>query len=144
MGYAALFIAVGLPMGAVAALLIALARSTSQTFTIVGAPLAFAGASVLGRLFFGRFFNRLAACGDYREKLETSLARIDLSQGRDAVLAEVYGHLSASLDFKDFCILIDDDQGFLRTVYAPTGGRATIERGSLVAELLERTASNIT
>jgi hypothetical protein len=134
---------VGLPAGAASAALIALARVASSAFVVIAAPLAFIAAAMLGRLFFARFFSRLSARGDYRERLESDLARIDLSQGRDAVLEEVYGHLAKALDFKDFCILIDDDQGFMRTVYAPTGGRATIERGSQVAELLERADSNI-
>jgi hypothetical protein len=143
LGYAALFFAVGLPAGAAAAGLILLSRVTTFAFAVIGSPLVFVAAAYLGRLFFARFFSRLSARGDYREKLESDLARIDLSQGRDAVLAEVYGHLAKSLDFTDFCILIDDDQGFIRTVYAPTGGRATIERASKIAELLERAGSNI-
>ena len=143
LGYAALFVVVGAPAGVAAALLIAVARATTTVIAVVGAPLVFVAAAFLGRLFFKRFFSRLSARGDYREKLESDLARIDLSQGRDAVLAEVYGHLAKSLDFNDFCILIDDDQGFMRTVYAPTGGRATIERGSKIAELLEMTDFNI-
>ena len=65
----------------------------------------------------------------------------DLSQGRDAVLAEVYGYLSKALDFTDFTVLIDDDQGFMRTVYSPTGGRATIDRGSKLCELFESSSS---
>jgi hypothetical protein len=143
LGYAALLVAVGLPAGAAAALFIALGRATTNFFAIVGAPLVFVAAAFLGRLFFARFFSRLSARGDYREKLESDLARIDLAQGRDAVLAEVYGHLAKALDFNDFCILIDDDQGFMRTVYAPTGGRATIERASKLSELLEKAESHI-
>jgi hypothetical protein len=143
LGYAALLVAVGIPAGAAAAALIVLGRATASVAPIIGAPVVFVAAAFLGRLFFARFFSRLSARGDYRQKLESDLARVDLAQGRDAVLAEVYDHLAKALDFKDFCILTDDDQGFLRTVYAPTGGRATIERGTKMADLLELSGSNV-
>jgi hypothetical protein len=142
-GYAALFAVVGLPMGLATAGLAALADDVSPVMAAILSVLAFVGACLLGKLFFDRFFARLSARGDYRERLESDLARIDLAQGRDAVLAEVYGHLARDLDFKDLCVLIDDDQGFLRTVYAPTGGRATVERGSQLSELLEKSGSNV-
>lgn len=143
LGYGALGLAVGLPTGAVVAGLVALGRFTSPVVPMIGGAAAFIGASLLARLFFARFFERLSVRGDYREKLESNLAGIDLSQGRDAVLAAVYGHLAKALDFTDFTVLIDDDQGFLRTVYSPTGGRATIDRGSKLAERFETASSSV-
>jgi hypothetical protein len=143
LGYGALGLAVGLPTGAVVAGLVALGKYTSPVVPMLGGAAAFVGASLLARLFFARFFERLSVRGDYRERLEANLAGIDLSQGRDAVLAAVYGHLAKALDFTDITILIDDDQGFLRTVYAPTGGRATIDRGSKLAERFETASTSV-
>ena len=143
LGYGALLVIVGLPTGAAVSGLVALGGVTSPIIPILGGVAVFVGASLLGRLFFARFFERLSARGDYREKLESDLAGADLSQGRDAVLAEVYGYLSKALDFKDFTVLIDDDQGFMRTVYSPTGGRATIDRGSKLCELFESSSSSV-
>jgi uncharacterized membrane protein len=143
LGYLALFGVVGVPAGLATAAFIAAGRASSMVLAAVGSLAVFAAAVYLGRQFFGRFFSRLSARSDYREKLETDLARIDLSRGRDAVLAEAYALLSGALGFKDFCVLIDDDQGFMRTVYAPTQGRATIERSSKLAELLETSESRV-
>jgi len=143
LGYLALLGAVGIPAGAAVALLVIAGKATTPALSAIGALAVFVLASLLGRLFFARFFERLGASHDYREKLESDLARVDLAQGRDAVLAEVYGHLAKALAFTDFTVLIDDDQGFMRTVYAPTGGRATVERGSKLSELLEKEGSNI-
>lgn len=143
LGYLALIGAVGLPTGAAVALLVLAGRATTPAVPLIGALAVFVLASILGRLFFARFFVRLGASRDYREKLESDLSKVDLAQGRDAVLAEVYGHLAKALAFTDFTVLIDDDQGFMRTVYAPTGGRATVERGSQLSELLEKSGSNI-
>jgi hypothetical protein len=143
LGYGALLGAVGLPTGIAVALLLIAGRATSPVLPAVGGFSIFIIASLLGRRFFARFFARLGSRGEYREKLEAALAKVDLAQGRDAVLAEVYGHLQSALDLKDFTVLIDDDQGFMRTVYAPTGGRAIVERGSPLSELLEKTSSNV-
>jgi hypothetical protein len=143
LGYAALFVVVGIPTGAATAGLIALGGATSDAVAIAGSLLVFVAANYLGGRFFARFFIRLSARGDYREKLEEGLAHIDLSLGRDAVLAEAYGLLSKALDFKDFCILIDDDQGFMRTVYSSTGGRATIDRTTQLSERLETAETQV-
>jgi Stage II sporulation protein E (SpoIIE) len=143
LGYAALFGVVGIPAGAATAALIALGNATSPFLAVAGSIPVFVAAAYMGRLFFARFFSRLSARGDYREKLESGLAHIDLSLGRDAVLAEAYALLSKALDFKDFCILIDDDQGFMRTVFAPTGVRATVDRSSKLSELLETGESHV-
>jgi|GEM_PF-523651 len=143
LGYAALFVAVGLPAGALTAASIALGWSTAPAVAALGSAASFVGAIFAGRLFFARYFSRLAARGDYREGLESGLAGIDLSRGRDAVLGEAYSLMSKALDFKDFCILLDDDQGFLRTVYAPTGARATLERSSQLLELLEASGATV-
>jgi hypothetical protein len=142
-GYAALLGFVGLPTGAAVALLAALGKSFSPAIAAVGSAIVFVGAAILGRRFFDRFFARLSARGDYREKLESDLAGLDLSLGRDVVLAEVYRRLAKSLDFTDFCVLVDDDQGFMRTVYATTGGRATIERGGALSEFLEGSGATV-
>jgi hypothetical protein len=143
LGYAALFVAVGLPTGAAVALIVLLGRDGPAIIPALAGFVLFILASLLGRLFFDRFFERLGARYDYREKLESDLARIDLSQGRDAVLAEVYARLAKALGFSDLTVLLDDDQGFMRTIYAPTGGRATVQRGSQLSEFLEAMGPNI-
>jgi hypothetical protein len=143
LGYGALIVVVGLPAGAATALIISLADQTSPLGVTLLSIAVFVGASIFAKLFMGRFFERLVGRGDYRAPLEAQLSALDLSQGRDAVLGQLYSILAKSLDFTDFCVLIDDDQGFLRTVYAPTGGRATIARGTPLEETLERTGSGI-
>jgi hypothetical protein len=143
LGYGALLGVVGLPAGLAMAVLVLAGRATTPVLPAIGAIAIFLGGSILGRLFFARFFERLGARYDYREKLEADLAKADLSQGRDAVLAEVYGLLSKALDFTDFTVLLDDDQSFMRTIFAPTGGRATVARGSAVCEFLETSGANV-
>jgi Serine phosphatase RsbU, regulator of sigma subunit len=142
LGYGTLLLVVGLPAGAATALAKSLAGESSMA-TAVASVVIFAAAAVFAKLFMNRYFTRLSNRGDYRALLETELASLDLSQGRDAVLDQLYARLSRSLDFTDFCVLIDDDQGFLRTVFAPTGGRATIERGSALAEMIEKTGASV-
>jgi hypothetical protein len=141
--YGVLLGAVGIPAGLVVAGLAALSRWGVTAVAVVGAIGAFVGATFLAQAFSRRFLGRLSGRSDYRQQLESDLARIDLSRGRDAVLDDVYARLAKDLDFKDFCVLIDDDQGYMRTVYAPTAGRATIERGTKVSELLERSGSSV-
>jgi hypothetical protein len=143
LGYGALLCAAGLPAGAVTALLASLLGQSSPIAAAVLSIPAFVGASIIAKLFMGRFFERLAGKSDYRAPLEAQLSALDLSQGRDSVLGQLYSILAKALDFTDFCVLIDDDQGFLRTVYAPTGGRATIARGSPLAGMLERAGSSV-
>jgi hypothetical protein len=143
LGYAALFGAVGLPTGVAVSFFALVGKATTPLVSAIGALAAFVAAFFLGRRFFARFFERLGARSDYREKLESELAAVDLAQGRDAVLSQVYGLLAKTLDFTDFAVLIDDDQGFMRTIFSPTGGRATVERGTQLSELLERTGSNV-
>ncbi len=142
-GYGALLVVVGLPAGAAVAGLVLAGRDSSPLLPAAGGSAVFVIAALAGRLFFARFFARLLARGDYRVKLESDLAAVDLAQGRDAVLGAVYGHLERALDLADFTVLIDDDLGFLRTVYSPTGRAATVERGTRVSELLESTQSGV-
>jgi hypothetical protein len=143
LGYTALLGAVGLPAGLAVALFLLAGKATSPVLAAIGDFFVFVIAALLGRRFFARFFERLSARGEYREKLEAALAEVDLSQGRDAVLAQVYELLRRALDMQDFTVLIDDDQGFMRTIFAPTGGRAILERGTPLSDLLERTTSNV-
>ncbi|MEI6875902.1 MAG: SpoIIE family protein phosphatase, partial [Spirochaetota bacterium] len=143
LGYGFLLGVVGLPAGVAVAALIIVGRDISPWLPAIGGIVVFVLAALAGRLFFARFFERLIARGDYRGKLESDLAGVDLAQGRDAVLKEVYGRLSKALDLTDFTVLVDDDLGFMRTVYSPTGGKATVERGSRISDLLEGSLSGI-
>jgi hypothetical protein len=143
LGYAALFGVVGLPAGLAAAGLSSIARTYVPLVAVLGTPLVFVAATIGGRLLASRFFKRIVARGDYREGLASDLAHIDLSRGRDSVLADLYACLVKGLDFQDFSVLIDDDQGFLRTIYASTGAKAAIEPGSALRESLEVSASSI-
>jgi len=143
LGYGALLLVVALPAGAATALIASLVGQASSLGIVLLSVALFVGASMLAKLFMGRFFERMVGHSDYRAPLEAQLSALDLSQGRDSVLAQLYSALAKSLDFTDFCVLIDDDQGFLRTIYAPTGGRATVARESPLMEMLESTGSRV-
>jgi hypothetical protein len=139
LGYGALLLAVGLPAGlAVAAL-----AQAGRAAAVIGTPVAFALAALLGRRFIARFFERLLSRGDYRERLVADLAALDLSQGRDAVLGQVDGILKRALDLTGINVLIEDDKGMLRTVWSTTGARATVERGSALSAMLESVEATI-
>jgi len=139
LGYGALLIVAGLPAGlAVAAL-----AQAGRFAAVVGTPLVFVLAAILGRLFIARFFVRALSRGDYRERLVSDLAALDLSQGRDSVLAEVDAILKRSLDLTGINVLIEDDKGFLRTIYSTAGTKSTVERGSALSGLFEAIEATI-
>jgi hypothetical protein len=140
--YLLLVIAVGLPVGAALAALIYL-RIVSPIVPIVGTPLAFLAAWFPARRLIQRFLTRSMRRIDYREDLESALSHIDLSSGRDEVLAEIYRLLSEALDFMDFTVIIEDDRGTLRSVFSPTGAKAVIDRGGALAEALENSSASV-
>jgi len=142
LSYLLLALAVGLPTGAVLAFLIYL-RVISPLVPIIGTPLLFLLAYSQARRFIERFLARSLRRDDYREELESSLSHIDMSAGRDAVLDELYRLLSEAMDFIDFTVIIEDDRGVLRSVFSPTGGKAVIDRGSSLAETLERSPASV-
>jgi hypothetical protein len=142
LAYAALLVVAGVPTGIAVAVLSSLGRF-SFLIPLVGTPLAFAGAYLAARRFAGRFFERITGRSEYREQLESELSHIDLSLGRDAVLGELYQLLSGALDFADFALLVEDDRGALKTAYAPTGAKATVERGSILAKALEEASASV-
>jgi hypothetical protein len=143
LGYGALLVVVALPAGAATALIASLVGQVSSLGIALPSVAVFVGAAMLAKLFMGRFLERLVGHSDYRAPLEAKLSALDLSQGRDSVLEQLYSTLAKSLGFADFCVLIDDEQGYLRTVYAPTGGKATIARDSPLMEMIERTSGSV-
>lgn len=142
LGYGILTLLFGVPAGAAIAFLLVMGR-LSALIPAIGSPLIFLIAYRLGRTFAENRLERLGS-REYREELESGLSHVDLAEGRDAVLNEVYGLLSESLGFSDFAILIEDDRGTLRTVYlVPTGAPTQIERGSALQEHIERSGATV-
>lgn len=137
LGFGALFLVIGVPVGVAVAALAAAGTWTRSLPALIGTPIVFFLAALLGRLFVGRFFERLISRGDYREKLVADLANLDLSRGRDAVLADVESLLRNALDMTGLTVLIEDDKGTLRTVHSTTGSKASVDRGSTLSNLLE-------
>ncbi len=137
-----LTLVVGLPTG-LAIYVLTLLRIVSETVPLVGTFVVFFISLFLARAFSARFLERAGSFGEYREELESGLAHIDLSEGRDLVLGKLYGLLSNALDFSDFTVLIEDDQGSLRSVFSPTGGKANIEKGSDLAIALDRSDATV-
>jgi hypothetical protein len=137
LGFGALLVVIGVPVGIAVAALAAAGTWTRSLPAIIGTPILFIVAAFLGRLFVGRFFKRLISRGDYREKLVADLAQLDLSRGRDAVLNDVESLLRNALDMTGLSVLIEDDKGTLRTVYSTTGSKAYVDRGSPLSSLLE-------
>jgi hypothetical protein len=142
LGYAALVVVVGVPTGFAIALLNNFTR-LSPMAPYVGAVLLFLVANASAKRFLERFFERLGGRGEYREELESSLSHVDLALGRDSVLADIYRLLSETLDFSDFTVMIEDDRGVLRSVFAPTGAKAVVERGGALAETLEGSGATV-
>ncbi|HET7838144.1 MAG TPA: PP2C family protein-serine/threonine phosphatase [Rectinemataceae bacterium] len=140
--YALLTLVVGLPTGFVVYVL-TLLRIVSETVPLVGTFLVFFVSLYLARGFSARFLARSGAPGEYREELESGLAHIDLAEGRDLVLGKLYKLLSAALDFSDFTVLIEDDQGSLKSVFSPQGSKALIEKGSDLAVALDRSGATV-
>jgi hypothetical protein len=125
----------GLPLGAVTAALVFTGR-LSFTIPLVGAPLAFLVARQLARGFATRRLKHIME-QEYREGLESGLSHIDLSAGRDAVLAETHRLLGSAFDFTEFAVMIEDGKGAFRSIYASTGRSAVVEKGSKMLEFIE-------
>ncbi|MDA8426124.1 MAG: PP2C family protein-serine/threonine phosphatase, partial [Treponema sp.] len=142
LSYLMLAVVVGLPAGAVLALLLYL-RLVSPLVPVIGTPILFLVAWVPARRLIGRILERSMRRIDYREDLESALSHVDLSSGRDEVLSELYRILSGALDFIHFTVIIEDDRGVLRSVYSPTGAKAVIDRGAPLAEALEVSRSTV-
>jgi hypothetical protein len=140
--YSFLTLVVGLPTG-FAVYVLSLLGGLSRTIPLLGSFIVFFIALFAARAFSARFLERAASFGEYREDLESGLAHIDLAEGRDSVLGRLYALLSEALDFSDFTVLIEDDQGALKSVFSPTGGKAVIERGSALAIALDRSDATV-
>ncbi len=140
--YLVIAVVIGVPTGAIVALLVILGAG-SPLVPIVGSFFLFIAANRLGRNFKARFFERLGARLEYREMLESALAHIDLSQGRDAVLADLNALLTDNLGFSDFTILIEDDHAVLKTTWSSANGHANMDRSDLVRNFIERTNVNV-
>ncbi|HUX40617.1 MAG TPA: PP2C family protein-serine/threonine phosphatase [Rectinemataceae bacterium] len=135
LSWAVLTLLFGVPSGIVIAVLV-LMGNFSLFVPIIGAPILFLVARSMATSFARRYLERITA-REYREELESDLAHLDLSAGRDAVLAELYRILSGAFDFQDFAVLIEDDTGVYRTVYSTLGRTASIERGSSFHDMVE-------
>jgi hypothetical protein len=140
--YAAITLVVGVPAGLVLALLLLLG-STSPLIPFAGSILLFLVASRMARGFAARFFERTGSRHEYREMLESSLAHVDLAQGRDAVLADLNALLAETFGFSDFTILIEDDRGVLKTAYASSGAHATMDRSDALRTHIEKMNVNV-
>ena len=136
LAYAVITVVIGLPLAGVIFVLVLLG-SASRLIPYIGAPIVFIAAFGIARRFADRFFERLASRREYRESLESALSHIDLSAGRDAVLAELYSTLTESLGFGDLAILIEDDRGVLKTAYSSSEARASIDRANAVRARIE-------
>jgi hypothetical protein len=135
-------IIIGLPTGCAVALL-ALLGSDSPLLMVIIAPLIYFVAWRLARSFSKRYFERVGSRREYREMLESTLAHIDLSAGRDAVLRTLHEILTRNLGFSDFSILIEDDRNVLKTSYSSSGGHASLDRADALRAHIESTDSNV-
>lgn len=133
---------IGLPTGGVILLLILLG-STSKAILLASAAIVFFVAFNLAQNFSARFLERVGSRSEYREMLESALAHIDLSAGRDAVLADLDSVLTENLGCQDLAVLIEDDRSVLRTAHATSGGHASLDRGNPVREHLERSNARV-
>jgi len=114
----------------------------SVAIPIIGTPLIFGIAFGSARSFAERRLERLGSRREYREELESALAHIDLAEGRDYVLGELEKLLTATFDFRDFALLIEDERGVLRTVRS-SGGGIGLERGAKLQEHIERSGVTV-
>lgn len=142
LAYSALTVVVGVPTAGVV-ILLAMAKTSSALIPIIGSFFVFLIAGAAARGFSRRFFERIGTRHEYREMLESALAHIDLSAGRDAVLADLQGLLTENLGFTDFTILIEDDRGTLKTAHSPTGGHASLDRNNPIRLLVEAQKVNV-
>lgn len=140
--YILIAVVIGIPAGGVILLLLLLG-SRSQPLVLASSALTFFVAFQFARNFSTRFLERVGSRNEYREMLESALAHIDLSAGRDAVLADLDSVLTENLGCQDITILIEDDRGVLRTAHATSGGHAILDRNDAVRERLERSGASI-
>jgi hypothetical protein len=142
LAYTALTLLAGLPAAAIVALLVVLG-SRLPLLPWLGTPLVFILAYGFGKRFSARFTERLGSRGEYREMLESALAQIDLSEGRDAVLGKLHSVLSDELGFTDLTILIEDDRGALRTGYSSSTAHASLDKANALRAHLEATEAEV-
>jgi hypothetical protein len=140
LSYALLALLFGVPAGAAVAALLVMGR-LNVLIPVLGTPLVFLLARRLATGFAARRLERMFT-HEYREELESALSHVDLSAGRDAVLAEVHRLLASALDFVEFAVFIEDDHGSFKTVYSSAGRTTTVERGSRLHDVVE--ASGVT
>lgn len=141
--YSVLSVVFGGMAGLAVALVARVLSTPTSTATLVCAPLVFAIVFWRGRSFRDRFLARIGQAGEYRERLESALAHVDLSAGRDAVIADLHRILAEAFDFGDFAILIEDDRSNLLPVHASPGLSAAIGRGSPLALALEASEAQV-
>ncbi|HUX38044.1 MAG TPA: PP2C family protein-serine/threonine phosphatase [Rectinemataceae bacterium] len=131
----------GVPTGIIISFMLIMAQF-SILVPLIGTLLLFLLARSMATVFAKRNLEHILA-REYREDLESALAHLDLSAGRDAVLAEVHRILGTAFDFEDFAVMIEDDHGVYRTVYSSAGRVGTIERGSAIHEAVEASAASV-
>jgi len=134
--YGALFAATGLPAG-LAAYFLGFLWRISPLFASFGAISVFLAAFVGAHALSTRFFERTRNRGDYREELESALSHVDLSTGREEVLAELSGLMTSALDASDFNVLIEDERGALRIALSTSESKLAIDRDSPLCLALE-------
>lgn len=141
-GYLGVGLVVGLPLGGTIYLLVLLTDGSTLGL-VFGSLLLFFLALRLSRSFLTRFFARLASRREYKETLGSALAHVDLSAGRDAVLADLTMLLRTELGCSELAILIEDDRAVLRTAWTQGPARATLERTNAVRSALERSSVDV-
>lgn len=140
--YIILFIIIGIPSG-LAVYILSLFSQIAKPVPYIGGFLVFLLAYFLARRFSARYLERVSGQRSYGENLESALVHIDLAQGRDYVLKELYRVLSEAFGFNDFVILIENEHGDLATVFSPDERQTVIEKGDPLLGDLEGIDANV-
>ena len=80
-----------------------------------------ASSFLIMRNFFSlKLKEKFGALGEYEDRLEKELQRIDYTEGRQSVLTEFLKIMKKNVKAEDLSILITDDSGILQSVYSVT------------------------
>ena len=93
-----------------------------RSFALQMALLIFTAFSFLiMRNFFSlKLKEKFGALGEYEDRLEKELQRIDYTEGRQSVLTEFLKIMKKNVKAEDLSVLITDDSGILQSVYSVT------------------------
>lgn len=80
-----------------------------------------ASSFLIMRNFFSlKLKEKFGALGEYEDRLEKELQRIDYTDGRQSVLTEFLKIMKKNVKAEDLSVLITDDSGILQSVYSVT------------------------